>query len=1429
VTNAPTPDAARAEFVRLLVERHGLAPEAAERVADLVKHQRNRRPDPEESENTDPTDDAAEPDARAALRGALFTHVKDGIESGEIEDPFKNRYSRGRRDEWLRDAVTETVDDVYGGGEIPLYRGLFIVNERGLGDAQDARVVADSIAESGHTGDFWAAHEDAAYSWDEGQVRNVLLEARASPADVDLVATVVARVRFPDEREIILAEGRARLTRVAVQPDVALSAADVAEEYDIGAFSAIESEVESILDGETIQEAIDGDPDAQRALAVAVEQACGYYGIEGYAYDEFDDEFVYDGDPAAEEFNVFQNAPWENVLAEPMDVTWEGGGDAYAPDERPEWSRAGPSLDEKGRPVVPGKKSGSGKGRGWWGDAERHSKAARTGKADFLTDDVNDAPFHRDLKRVIDAYKDLEYKPPVFDVSEAFFDGFTSDVLADIQSDENPVEVDRFHDWVNEAHEGFVIRNKNYLYFRGRNLGNVHKLRRIHGYTPTGNALTTIALILKHADPRPRGRGTTYFNFNTARFTKDPPFYEVAETASPEALREEKRQTEEMEAQARAAELEDNRAEALRAREERLRAERETQELLENAREAKRERAREQRRARARERRQAYKESVRERLEKERGHLGPIYLNKFNSELERRENAWKAAETKVSGGAGKGRGWWGDAARHSKAARTGKADFCPVAARRVHARILTDDALPDAPLSLQVQELVETALPAVAQKNPDADEESLLLAAYELVREEHPVTQDFAPLYTYEVLSPDELAGAPFNIQDDLATRACVAATKWVSQVANDFITDDDDVLYGEPAFHRADRQAFNVPLQALPRVATGGKSSSSNIAGIGYENGVLLVEFNNGAVYSYDVGPRTFQAFARAPSKGQFLWNSLRGYAPGVVIDNPSKRTPGGVGGSLVVYWKERQQAGRSGPGTSDEEMRATIEKYTQFKRKIPPGAPGYRAPAPPKPPSGPKPPRGIPGLTTGTRARVSQAVAMAEEKRSGRRAARERARRALVAQLRRVKTRTMPAGRATPPSTPSAPPAPDEPAARDPDADEDLPAAKDANKAAREVLQARADQLRAALQFDLPDAIRDALREALNVLRARLAKLASDFAEPPITVTDDAVALSGPLTRAGPFEYATGVRYKDWDNLKHAFRHIKHVPAFNSHDEKELVGFVPGASLRFNDSTRQVVGRVILFDDVAASLPPDAESLEFPVSFRYEDDAPPDSATQHVGRVYHLAVSLDRRDRDRCSTAGGAPCRVRAAPPDRSNLQQVFIPMSTHTYRKRTRDDADDAPPEKREKKDEEKKDDEEDDEDEKMNEDFVQVPKGEYEALQRAARLADEQQAKFRAMEDFISELKAEQEAARVKRAATLRAELEKHPAIRADFLEDKDLAALEMLEKALKPASALQPGGRGTTASGVDVWERLAADFKSAAEDNESALKARWKVK
>ncbi len=97
--------------------------------------------------------------------------------------------------------------------------------------------------------------------------------------------------------------------------------------------------------------------------------------------------------------------------------------------------------------------------------------------------------------------------------------------------------------------------------------------------------------------------------------------------------------------------------------------------------------------------------------------------------------------------------------------------------------------------------------------------------------------------------------------------------------------------------------RAYFEPFVELSKAATGGKSTSENVVAMGYKFPHLEVGFNSGRIYGYKVDPEMHSMMAKSESKGKFVWEWLRGKTPGYVIDDPTRKTPGGVGGSIVPY----------------------------------------------------------------------------------------------------------------------------------------------------------------------------------------------------------------------------------------------------------------------------------------------------------------------------------------------------------------------------------------------------------------------------------------------------------------------------------------------------------------------------------------------
>lgn len=144
----------------------------------------------------------------------------------------------------------------------------------------------------------------------------------------------------------------------------------------------------------------------------------------------------------------------------------------------------------------------------------------------------------------------------------------------------------------------------------------------------------------------------------------------------------------------------------------------------------------------------------------------------------------------------------------------------------------------------------------------------------------------------------------------------------------------------------------------------------------------------------------------------------------------------------------------------------------------------------------------------------------------------------------------------------------------------------------------------------------------------------------------------MTGNLTRSGEFDYRAeggGIKTKTPENLKWVAENTTHVPVFGkrdkgSHQESDysLIGFahnfdyIPPNEV---DEYAHISGDVELFYNIS-----DLSDLEdpsnLPVSFGFDDIG--EDYVQNISKLHHLAVSLNRVEKDRCSTMEGTPCTI-------------------------------------------------------------------------------------------------------------------------------------------------------------------------------------------
>lgn len=148
-----------------------------------------------------------------------------------------------------------------------------------------------------------------------------------------------------------------------------------------------------------------------------------------------------------------------------------------------------------------------------------------------------------------------------------------------------------------------------------------------------------------------------------------------------------------------------------------------------------------------------------------------------------------------------------------------------------------------------------------------------------------------------------------------------------------------------------------------------------------------------------------------------------------------------------------------------------------------------------------------------------------------------------------------------------------------------------------------------------------------------------------------EDSTTMDGVITRSGEFDYGYGdIMIKEWDNIKEVFSKTDHIPVYgstksDSHTESDdrLIGFAHNFTPK--DETEQMYSDVEFFDNIK-DLSDLYEPSELPVSIRFADANKTNRGTQVITKVKHLAVSLNKNERDRCSENGGSACTISIKP---------------------------------------------------------------------------------------------------------------------------------------------------------------------------------------
>ena len=143
------------------------------------------------------------------------------------------------------------------------------------------------------------------------------------------------------------------------------------------------------------------------------------------------------------------------------------------------------------------------------------------------------------------------------------------------------------------------------------------------------------------------------------------------------------------------------------------------------------------------------------------------------------------------------------------------------------------------------------------------------------------------------------------------------------------------------------------------------------------------------------------------------------------------------------------------------------------------------------------------------------------------------------------------------------------------------------------------------------------------------------------------DSTTMHGVATRSGKFVYIDGVRFKDWDNIKTVFNLTDHLPVIGSTGndshldiDDRMIGFA--WNFTPNEETEEMEFDLEYFKDIK-ELSDLEDPNDLPVSIGFRDLALSGSGTrQIIDKVHHIAVSLNKTEKDRCSASGGTACTV-------------------------------------------------------------------------------------------------------------------------------------------------------------------------------------------
>ena len=145
----------------------------------------------------------------------------------------------------------------------------------------------------------------------------------------------------------------------------------------------------------------------------------------------------------------------------------------------------------------------------------------------------------------------------------------------------------------------------------------------------------------------------------------------------------------------------------------------------------------------------------------------------------------------------------------------------------------------------------------------------------------------------------------------------------------------------------------------------------------------------------------------------------------------------------------------------------------------------------------------------------------------------------------------------------------------------------------------------------------------------------------------TEDSSVYYGRITRAGPFKYEDGIKFKKYENIKEELQKLDHLPVFGSqtygsHDEAllstKLVGFLTNWDLK--EESKDAFADLYFFKDIK-ELSSLKDPTNLPISLKYGDMG--QGQEQVIRGIHHGAISLNKLEDDRCGLDGlGESCNM-------------------------------------------------------------------------------------------------------------------------------------------------------------------------------------------